>query len=108
MKRHNISGMKGGWFAGMFEPAAFKTDGFEAALKTYEKGACEPAHYHMLATEITLVAEGAVEMAGEVFRKGDICVLSPGETSAFRAIENSMLMVIKTVSAPGDKYLSLI
>ena len=53
-----IEDMKGGWFIGNFEPTAWKTEAFEAAVHDYKKGEQKEPHYHKLGTEINLLLEG--------------------------------------------------
>ena len=43
-----IEDFKGGWFIGNFEPTAWKTDKFEAAIHDYKKGEEKEPHYHKL------------------------------------------------------------
>ena len=40
----NLKDMIGGWFIGDFEPTAWKTAGFEVAVKEYKAGDKEPKH----------------------------------------------------------------
>jgi len=104
MKTAKLSTMTGGWFAGAFEPTLFRTDAFEAACKHYRAGDTEPRHVHRIATEITLIASGAVRMNGVEVRAGEIVILEPGEPTDFAALEDTITMVIKVPSVAGDKY----
>lgn len=94
-----------GWFVGSFSPTAFATEGCEVAVKSYSAGETEGEHFHRIATEITLVLSGRVEMAGRTWGCGDIIVLSPGETTAFKAIQDSVTVVVKVPGATNDKYI---
>ena len=105
MKVFKLSEMKGGWFAGDFLPTCLKTKEFEAACKYYKKGDKEPAHVHKVATEITLIAEGVVEMNGKRYSKGDIVVLDPGDVTDFAVLEDTVTFAVKVPSVAGDKYL---
>ena len=104
MKVARLADMKGGWFAGDFEPTLLRTDAFEAACKYYRAGAVEARHVHRVATEITLVASGSVRMNGHVIGAGGIVVLEPDEPADFAALEDTITMVIKVPSVANDKY----
>lgn len=94
-----------GWFVGGFTPSALKTDAFEAGLKIYKSGDSEQAHFHQIATEITVIASGRVKMCGKEWGAGSIIVLSPGEITDFTAIEDTHTVVIKVPSVADDKYV---
>jgi quercetin dioxygenase-like cupin family protein len=99
-----LSDFKGGWFAGSFTPALLSTGAFEVAVKHYKAGDREPWHLHKIATEITVVVEGTVEMNGAIHEAGTIIQILPGEGTDFRAITDVVTTVVKTPSIPGDKY----
>ena len=104
--RHGrLDKMKGGWFAGSFVPTMYDTTAAEVAVKHYRAGANEAAHYHLIATEITVVVSGNVEMAGHSWQAGDIIVLEPGDATDFRAVTDSTTVVVKIPGAPNDKYV---
>lgn len=105
MKVFSLNEMKGGWFIGKFEPSCFHTSGFEVGSKRYVKGDSEPAHIHRVATEITLIMTGRVRMNGRELAAGDIVLLEPGEGTSFEALEDSVTVVVKSPSVPGDKFL---
>ncbi|CNH69876.1 Uncharacterised protein [Yersinia frederiksenii] len=105
MESYHINEMIGGWFIGAFSPNAFQTKECEVAVKHYPKGACEEEHYHKIATEITCVISGKVLMCGKEWHEGDIIVLSPGESTNFQAIMDSITIVVKLPGALNDKYL---
>ena len=104
MKFDHLDRMKGGWFIGAFSPAVIQTRDFEVAVKHYRAGDAENMHEHRVATEVTLVVEGEVRMAGRTLRAGEIVVLEPGEASAFVALADSTTVCVKFPSVPGDKY----
>lgn len=106
MKIAKLSDMKAGWFIGNFEPSLFKTEACEVAVKSYKEGDCEPAHYHRLATEYTLIISGRVQMNGALYEAGDIIIMEPGEATDFICLEdNTINVVVKIPGALGDKYL---
>lgn len=105
MRTHKLTEMVGGWFVGQFHPAVLRTGHFETAVKYYQRGDREPLHHHKVAVEITVVASGEVRMCGQVFGKGDIIFLDPGDSTDFEALEDAITVVVKLPSVAGDKYL---
>jgi quercetin dioxygenase-like cupin family protein len=93
-----------GWFVGDFAPTALRTDATEVAVKRYKAGDREDKHLHKIATEVTLVLEGTVEMCGRRLSDGDIIKLAPGEATAFAAVTDATTVVVKLPSITGDKY----
>lgn len=104
MQSYRLNEMVGGWFIGGFTPTAFSTTDCEVAVKTYSAGDHEAAHFHKIATEITLVQSGTVRMAGRTWSAGDVIVLSPGEVTDFEAITDVVNVVVKLPGAQKDKY----
>ncbi len=96
--------MTRGWFVGNFVPSALRTEAAEVAVKTYTAGDYEPWHHHKIATEVTVILAGEVEMAGKRYRAGDIVVIEPGEETDFRALTDTTNVVVKVPGAPDDKY----
>ena len=105
MKQDRLDQMVKGWFIGAFQPTAFSTDACEVAVKYYKAGDCEDAHYHKVATEITLILSGSVRMSGKDWHAGDIIVLEPGEVTDFLALTDAVNVVVKTPGASDDKYI---
>jgi hypothetical protein len=106
MEAHRLDEMTRGWFVGDFSPAVRRLAEVEVGVKRYRAGDTEPCHVHRVATEITVIVDGAVEMAGRHFAGGDIVVLHPGEPSAFKALADTVTVVVKLPSVAGDKYPS--
>ncbi len=104
MKTARLEDMVKGWFVGDFEPTLYRTDGAEVAVKAYRAGDAEAAHYHKIATELTVIVSGEVRMNGAVYRAGDIVILSPGEASDFCALTDAVNVVVKIPGAKNDKY----
>lgn len=104
MKTFNLGDMVKGWFVGDFEPCALSTTAAEVGVKTYRAGETEAPHVHRIATEVTLVLAGEVEMNGQTFASGQIITLEPGEPASFRALTDATTVVVKTPSVIGDKY----
>lgn len=104
MKVSSLDDMIKGWFVGDFEPTVLKSKDFEVAVKSYAKGESEEAHFHKIATEITVIVSGLVRMVDREWGPGAIITLEPGSVTDFLAIEDSVTVVVKTPSVMGDKY----
>lgn len=105
MEFSRLDDMTKGWFVGAFDPTLYHTEDVEVAIKHYESGESEEEHFHKIATEITAVVFGTVEMAGRTLSQGDIVTVAPGEATAFHAVTDATTVVVKVPSASGDKYL---
>ncbi|ASJ88601.1 cupin domain-containing protein [Pseudomonas aeruginosa] len=105
MNTANLKDMVKGWFVGGFNPTAYSTEACEVGVKNYKQGDSEGAHYHKVATEITLVLSGKVTMRDQVWEAGDIIVLEPGEVTAFEAMTDATTVVVKVPGALNDKYV---
>jgi len=101
----SLNDFTNGWFLGDFEPTIHKTKDFECAVKRYKAGDYDEEHYHMVATEVTVIISGTVKMNNKQFCEGDIIVLSPKEKSDFTAITDALTAVVKIPSLLGDKYI---
>lgn len=108
MNHARLEEMVKGWFVGGFSPTAYQTQACEVAVKHYKAGDNESAHYHKIATEITLVVSGRVRMVGKEWGPGDIIVLTPGEATAFEALTDAVNVVVKTPGVLNDKYSVII
>lgn len=97
--------MTGGWFVGAFSPTALTTDACEVAVKSYLAGAIEAAHYHRVATEVTVILSGRVRMCDREWGAGDIIVLDPLDVTSFEVLEDAVTVVVKTPGVLEDKYL---
>jgi quercetin dioxygenase-like cupin family protein len=105
MKVNKLSDMFKGWVIGNFEPSLYKTNDVEVAVKEYKAGDYEVAHYHKIATEITIISMGKVLMNGVEYSSGDIITIEPNETTDFKVLEDTITTVIKLPSVKGDKYI---
>lgn len=105
MKKSSLDKMTKGWFVGNFEPTLIKTNDVEVAVKEYKKGDYEDAHYHKIATEITVVVHGSVRMGKGIYKKGDIIIIEPGEVTDFEALEETSCTVVKFPGASDDKFM---
>lgn len=105
METNNLNNFTKGWFIGDFEPSLNRTKDFEVSVKHYNKGDFESRHYHNVAKEITLVVSGKIKMNNVVYKKNDIIIIEPGESTDFKSITKSTTVVIKTPSTPNDKFI---
>ncbi len=104
MKHARLEDMVKGWFVGDFSPSVVRSKDCEVAVKHYKAGDYEAVHHHRVATEITLIVTGRVEMNGKEWQAGDIITIEPGEATDFRALTDTTNVVVKLPSAAGDKY----
>ena len=93
-----------GWFIGNFEPTVFRTTDVEVGIRQYKSGDYEKSHHHKIATEITVIQKGLVEMNGIRYREGEIIKLDPGVSTDFKAITDTTTVVVKIPGANNDKY----
>ena len=106
MKSYRLQNMQKGWFVANFDPSVLKTNAVEVAVKCYKKGDSESAHYHKIATEITVIINGKVRMFGREWGAGDIIIVEPGDITSFEALEDTDSTVVKIPGANNDKYLA--
>lgn len=104
MKVAKLDNMVKGWFVGNFAPTVYRTNAAEVAVKSYKAGDYEIAHYHKVATEITVIISGIVRMNGVEYTTGDIVVLEPNEVAEFLAITDAINAVVKIPGVNHDKY----
>lgn len=105
MKKHKLDTFTGNWIIGDFTPSLLKIEDIEVGIKKYLRGETNPEHYHKVAKEFSVILDGVVEMNGEIFHQGDIIEVEQNEKVLFRSLTDSFLLVVKTPSVPGDKYL---
>ena len=107
MDRYRIEDFINGWIVGNFSPSLFRNEDFEVGYKTYKSGDIEPAHFQLVATEITIVTQGSVRIGALTYVPGDIIVIHPSEVADFESITESSLVCIKFPSFPSDKVLAI-
>ena len=105
MLKEKLSNMIRGWFIGDFEPSVFKTKDFEVGVLTHKKGEEWPKHYHKIATEYTVLLSGSMTICGELIEAGTIFILEPGAVADPVFHEDCTVIVVKTPSVIGDKYV---
>jgi len=105
MEIFKMKDMKDGWFIGNFEPSAFKTEQFEVCYKYHNKGEKWDVHFHKEGTEINYLVKGRMTIQNIELSEGDIFVLKPCEIADPIFLEDCTVLIIKTPSLPGDKYI---
>jgi mannose-6-phosphate isomerase-like protein (cupin superfamily) len=105
MQHHHIDNFDKGWFVGDFKPTLVPNQDMEVAVKYYTKGQVEPWHHHKVAVEYTMIVYGKVQMQDQVFEKGAIIEIAPGESTNFIVLEDTATVVVKFPSVKNDKYL---
>lgn len=94
-----------GWFVGNFSPVLIPSKDFEIAVKWFKAGEKEAIHKQIIATEVTVVIEGSIKLGDQIFIKGDVILIPPGEFAAFESLTDSALVCLKTPSIPDDKVI---
>lgn len=105
MKKADLKDFIKGWFVGNFTPSLIKTNNVEVAVKRYVAGDHEGSHYHKIATEITVIVSGTVEMNGVTYQADDIIVIEPNDKTDFKCLTDVVTVVIKYPGANNDKYI---
>lgn len=105
MKITKFDEYKGGWFIGDFEPAAFQTKDFEVCFKHHTKGEKWDNHYHKQGTEINYLVKGKMMIQNIVLNEGDVFILHPYEVADPEFLEDCTVLIVKTPSVKGDKFI---
>lgn len=105
MRTADLKNFFKGWFVGNFEPSLIKTNDVEVAVKKYVAGDYENSHYHKIATEITLIVSGEVEMNSVKYKADDIIVIEPNEKTDFKCLTDVVTVVVKYPGASNDKFI---
>lgn len=105
MKKADLKDFIKGWVVGNFNPSLIKTNDVEVAVKRYVAGDHEGSHYHKIATEITVIVSGTVEMNGVTYQADDIIVIEPNDKTDFKCLTDVVTVVIKYPGANNDKYI---
>ena len=104
MQVGKLSDMHKGWLIGDFEPSIIRTTDFEFAIQQYREGEREDWHYHKIASELTVIIQGTVEMNSVQYSSGDAILLEPGDGTDFKALTDVITAVVKIPSVQDDKY----
>jgi predicted GH43/DUF377 family glycosyl hydrolase len=105
MKLANLKDFIKGWIVGNFNPTIISTNDVEIGLKRYKAGDYEASHFHKIATEITVIVSGEVEMNGIKYVADDIIIIEPNDKTDFKCITDVVTMVVKYPGANNDKYI---
>ena len=104
MRKENLNNFIKGWFVGHFTPTLIDTNDVEVSIKKYKAGDQEKSHYHKIATEITAIVSGEVEMNGIKYIADDIIIIEPNDRSDFKCLTDVVTVVVKYPGANNDKY----
>jgi hypothetical protein len=105
VKVYDLDDMRFGWFIGNFEPSLLKNEFIEVGIKRFNKGDKELTHHQIIATEWTCVVIGKVRIGDKILINGQILEILPHENADFEALEDSILVVVKSPSIPSDKII---
>jgi mannose-6-phosphate isomerase-like protein (cupin superfamily) len=105
MEIFKIEEMTGGWYAGDFDPVAYRTKDFEICYKKHVKGEEWPKHFHKEADEINYLRSGRMIIQGKELVSGDIFILRKNEVADPVFLEDCEVFIVKTPSIPGDKFI---
>ena len=101
----NISEMTRGWFIGNFEPSILKTKDFEVGVMSHKKGEYWAPHIHKEAIEYNLLLDGLMNVNDVIIEPGTIFIFDKGEIARPIFLEDCRVLVVKSPSIPGDKYV---
>lgn len=115
MQIAKLSDYKRGWFVGeAFDPTLHSID-TEVAIQRYSTGMSHQRHKHSISSEINVIVQGEVifqfynanlkETDIIIAEKDDIVIIEPEEITKFRCVKDAILVVVKTHSIIGDKFL---
>lgn len=105
MKVYELKDFVRGWFIGDFEPSVLKTADFEVGLLSHSKGEYWAPHTHKLSDEFNLLVKGKMMICGEEINEGQIFVIQKNEVAGPQFLEDCQVLVVKSPSVPGDKYI---
>lgn len=105
MEIFKIEEMTGGWYAGDFNPVAYRTKDFEICYKKHVKGEEWSKHFHKEADEINYLRSGRMLIQGKELVSGDIFILRKNEVADPVFLEDCEVFIVKTPSVPGDKFI---
>ena len=97
--------MTRGWYAGNFEPCAYKTDAFEVGVMHHKAGEYCAPHYHKEVDEINYLLEGSMIVNDVLIAAPIIFIIRRNEIVNPEFITDCKIVVTKTSSVPGDKYI---
>lgn len=101
----HLSDYQDGWVVGDFAPSIIRTPNFEVSVKRYSAGDTEAEHFQLLSTEITIVVSGSCRLGDQILSTGDVAEIPPLESASFEALDDTVVVAIKTPSLPSDKIL---
>jgi|GEM_PF-832809 len=121
MEIYNLKHFTRGWLVGNFEPSIEKREDIEVGIQKYSKGEEHPGHYHKISDEFNVVISGKCkfrfytkdEQPGDkwnitdniTLETNDIIKIDKNQATSFEAVEDCVILCIKTSSVINDKFL---
>ncbi len=105
MQTFDPADMKKGWFVGNFTPSVFRTNLFEVGILEHKAGEFWAPHFHKESDEINYLLEGEMILNDISLVAPVIFVIYKNEIARPTFITDCKIVVIKTPSVPGDKYI---
>lgn len=105
MKFSHLQDYTRGWLIGDFEPSLMRTSEFEIGVLTHKKNEVWPAHYHKVADEYNVLVSGSMLINNTLVEPGTVFHVEKGEVAHPQFLEDCVVVVIKTPSVIGDKYV---
>ena len=105
MKIFDPNSMYRGWFVGAFDPSAYQTNLFEVGILEHKAGEFWAAHFHKESDEINYLLEGEMILNDVSLVAPVIFVIYKNEIARPTFITDCKIVVIKTPSVHGDKYI---
>jgi hypothetical protein len=97
--------MTNGWYIGAFSPTAYYTKDFEVAILEHKMNEEWPAHYHALCDEINYLLKGTMMLNDKMLVAPVIFIVEKNEIANPIFYTDCTVVVVKTPSIPGDKYI---
>jgi hypothetical protein len=95
-----------GWFIGNFKPTLSPRTDFEVGICIHKKTEGKyDYHYHKEVEEFNILVWGSMILNGTKISSGQYFNIKPGEIACSIYLEDSMILCVKSSSAPTDKYI---
>ena len=105
MKTKNLENFTKGWLVGDFEPSILRHKDIEVGIAYHTKNEPTQKHFHTSSDEYNVIVSGKMNVNGKVMTKGSIFVYERNEVSDCEFLEDTILVIIRIPSAPGDKVV---
>ena len=92
-----------GWMIGDFEPNIKRTTAYEVGVLTFARGHHISFHYHKHLKEVNFLVKGSLLLSERLICAGDYFVFEKNAIACPKAVEDCIIVCIKTPSVPTDK-----